>query len=58
MKIHGLGKDVADSYIDGHLDRLERYLEYIEKLGYDLAEVPITGLNVVANGRLIAQRVG
>jgi sugar phosphate isomerase/epimerase len=57
MKINGFGKDVSGSYIDGHLGRLERFLEYIEKMGYDLAELPVTGLNIVANGHLITQRV-
>lgn len=57
MKIHGLGKDVSGSYIDGHLDRLEQFLATIETVGFDLAELPIAGLNVVVNGRLLPQRV-
>ena len=57
MKIHGLGKDIADFYIDGLLDRLAQALSNIEESDYDIAEVPIAGLNVVINGRLQPQRV-
>ena len=57
MKIHGIGKDVSDSYIVGRLARLEESLTYYTQLGYTVAEVPIGGLNVVINGQLLPQRV-
>jgi sugar phosphate isomerase/epimerase len=57
MKIHGLGKDVSGGYIDGRLERLEQCLQYYAQLGYTVAEVPITGLSVVANGSLLPSRV-
>jgi hypothetical protein len=57
MKIQGIGKDVADVYIQGDLARLEHSLAYFEQPGYTVAEVPIPGLNVVVNGRLLPQRV-
>jgi sugar phosphate isomerase/epimerase len=57
MKVHGLGKDVGDNYIVGRLSRLEESLTYYQQLGYTVAEVPITGLNVVVNGQLLSHRV-
>ena len=57
MKIHGIGKDVSGGFLDGHLERLETALSYYEELGYTVAEVPITGLNVVINGKLLPSRV-
>ena len=57
MKINGIGKDVGDGYIDGRLDRLEQCLQYYTELGYTVAEVPITGLSVVINGKLLEPRV-
>src|SRR5688572_25435055 len=57
MKIHGIGKDVADNYIAGRLSKLEESLTYYEQLGYTVAELPIGGLNVVVNGQLMQARV-
>jgi sugar phosphate isomerase/epimerase len=57
MKIHGIGKDVSDDYIVGHLSKLEEALTYYDQLGYTVAEVPIGGLNVVVNGQLLQHRV-
>lgn len=57
MKIHGIGKDVSDGYIDGRLERLEQCLQYYAELGYTVAEVPITGTSVVVNGKLLESRV-
>jgi sugar phosphate isomerase/epimerase len=57
MKIHGIGKDVADNYIAGRLSRLEESLTYYTHLGYTVTEVPIGGLNVVVNGQLLSHRV-
>ena len=57
MKIHGIGKDVADNYIAGRLSKLEESLTYYEQLGYSVAELPIGGLNVVVNGQIMQSRV-
>jgi len=57
MNILGIGKDVSDGYIDGRLDRLDQSLAYYAQLGFDVAEVPITGLSVVINGQLLQSRV-
>lgn len=57
MKINGIGKDVSDGYIDGRLERLEQCLIYYSELGYTVAELPITGLSVVVNGKLFQPRV-
>lgn len=57
MKINGIGKDVSDGYIDGRLERLEQCLKYFSILGYEVAELPITGLSVVVNGELFQPRV-
>lgn len=57
MKINGIGKDVGDGYIDGRLNRLDQCLQYYTELGYDVIELPITGLSVVINGNLFEPRV-
>lgn len=57
MQIRGIGKDVSGGYIDGRLERLEQCLKYYSELGYTVAEVPITGLSVIANGNLLQPRV-
>ncbi len=57
MNIRGIGKDVSGGYVSGHLDRLESMLSYYKKLGYDVAELGITGLNVIINGSLSHPRL-
>ena len=57
MKIHGLGINIADDYVDGRRQRLINSLTRAQRLGYTVAELGITGLNVIFNGELIAQRV-
>lgn len=57
MKIHGLGKDISDSFVDGRRDRLDQCLAYTQELGYGVAELGITGLSIIINGALVSQRV-
>ena len=57
MNIHGVGKDVSGGYLNGHLEHLEKALDYYQQLGFTVAEVPITGLSVVINGKLFQPRV-
>ena len=57
MEIDGIGKDVSNGYIDGRLERLDQCLTYYATLGYRVAELPITGLSVIINGKLFEPRV-
>ncbi|MCY4017820.1 MAG: sugar phosphate isomerase/epimerase [Chloroflexi bacterium] len=57
MKIHGLGINIADDYVDGRQGRLSDRLRLAERVGYTVAELGITGLNVIINGELIRERV-
>ena len=57
MKVHGLGINIADDYVDGRRQRLIDRLSLAQRAGYSLAELGITGLNVIFNGDLIPQRV-
>ncbi|MCY3779800.1 MAG: sugar phosphate isomerase/epimerase [Chloroflexi bacterium] len=57
MKIHGLGINIADDYVDGRRQRLIDTLTRAGRIGYSVAELGITGLNVIFNGELISQRV-
>ena len=56
MKIHGLGINIADDYVDGSRQRLIDSLTHAQRAGYSLAELGISGLNVIFNGDLIPQR--
>lgn len=57
MKVHGLGIDIPDRRIDGRRQILIDTLTHAQKVGFPLAELPIHGLNVIMNGKLIGQRV-
>ena len=57
MRIHGLGINISDDYVDGRRQRLVDTLARAQGHGYSVAELGITGLNVIFNGELIPQRV-
>jgi sugar phosphate isomerase/epimerase len=57
MNVRGIGKDISDTVIDGHLEQLEKCLAYVTSLGFEVAEPGITGLSVIVDGRLLPQRV-
>ena len=57
MRIHGIGVDIPDKHVDGRNQRLIETLAQTQALGYQVAELPIPGLNVIMNGELIAERV-
>ncbi len=57
MKIHGLGLDIADKFVDGRRQRLVESLTQAETLGCRAAELSVSSLNVIMNGELIPARV-
>ncbi len=57
MKINGYGRDIAGSYIYGDLGRLEAELDRTAELGFDVAEIGITGTSAIINGQLVPQQV-
>jgi sugar phosphate isomerase/epimerase len=57
MKINGFGKDISDNFVDGHMSRLREYLSYVQQMGFDVAELGVSGLNVIINGRLFPEQV-
>jgi len=65
MKIHSpkgedsmqnkIGLNIHSGRINGDVELLKRDVRAIEKAGFDVAEIPVHGVDVVVNGHL---RVG
>ncbi len=52
MEPHGIGLNVDAGWLDGDLGRLEASLTYLAELGYDAAEIPPHGVDVIRCGQL------
>lgn len=52
MKPRGIGLNVDAGWLDGDLGRLELSLAHIAELGYDAAEIPPHGVDVIRHGQL------
>ncbi len=52
-----IGINVDARRIDGNLETLKHDLETIEQLGFDVAEIPVNGVDAIANGVLKKDRV-
>ena len=57
MKIHHLGVDAPDNFIDGREGRLVEALSQAQSAGFTLAELSIPSLSVIINGELVSRRL-
>ncbi|OGR21589.1 MAG: xylose isomerase [Desulfobacula sp. RIFOXYA12_FULL_46_16] len=52
-----IGSKIDEVRIDGSLSKLRQDLEYFQKIGLNAVELPVHGLDVILNGRLIQHRL-
>jgi len=52
MEPQGIGLNVDAGWLDGDLGRLEATLAHLAELGYDAAEIPPHGVDVIRRGQL------
>ena len=57
MNIHNIGINIGDDVVDGRRARLTAALARAQRHGYTLAELGISGLNVIIHGELVPQRL-
>ncbi|NBD23665.1 sugar phosphate isomerase/epimerase family protein [Paenibacillus glycinis] len=57
MHIEAMGVSLLSNDLVSSMDRLEAKLAKIEELGFRAVELPIHGMNVIVNGRLLEERL-
>ncbi|PLV57317.1 TIM barrel protein [Thermotoga sp. SG1] len=55
--IKGIGTNVDTRRVNGSIKRLVSELEFFKSIGFDYAEIPAAGLDVIARGRIIKKRL-
>lgn len=57
MEITGIGLNIHPDHINGEMERLQEDLEYLQRLGYDYAELSTDAIDIIYHGRLHPRRL-